>query len=422
MRKNHEENRLWLTITVILLLYLLTSLGSVNTSGNDENSDLVHVWSVDLDGSPFLAPYPGEQGTLYVADAYYQRLHLLNEDGSILWTTNVSRYISSMIDADGTFYFLTYDDETNHSYLDCMDINGLRWRSSYETVFSFPSSILQIHEGYLYLCTEGGIIEVLDDQGNTVSTIDTGLSAVQCMGVDENTILIYDGNNIYGLDHQGSLKWDYALPEGASISESVLDEQVYLRLMIRDPAEWGDTFLPTTESVFLVLDEDGTFLWNYTFDDDEISAGFVLGDQGEVYASSVDGISVRVFCLDRHGNLIWEHTYEGADRPLRPLIAGNNIYVAVYRYDTVKELLIFDMNGEMIGYRTGEFKLSSHPAVVNGNIYFSSSNGVLHRFEVPGEEKKVNDRIPGFPIMTLLFCTPSVAYIYYCRKKKSTNR
>ncbi len=118
--------------------------------------------------------------------------------------------------------------------------------------------------------------------------------------------------------------------------------------------------------------------------------------------------------------ILWNHTYEVADHPSRPLIAGNGIYVTVYRYGTVKELLIFDEDGAVIRYSTGGLKMSSQPAVTDENIYFASSDGYLHRFEMPQEEEKVNEKIPGFQVAMLLFALYSTLYLHRRKEGQST--
>ncbi len=115
--------------------------------------------------------------------------------------------------------------------------------------------------------------------------------------------------------------------------------------------------------------------------------------------------------------ILWNHTYKGADRPSHPLMAGNRIYVAVYRFDTIKELLVFDEDGAMIRYSTGGLKMSSQPAVTDENIYFASSDGYLHRFEMPQEEK-VNGRTSGFSTLMLLMAMLPSVYIYVWKDKK----
>jgi len=134
-----------------------------------------------------------------------------------------------------------------------------------------------------------------------------------------------------------------------------------------------------------VLDKDGILIWNYTLE--ESPHALTLNEEGTIYVCTnfynIDYQKPNFFSIDKNGDLIWKKNL-GADAYLSPAIGSNGtVYTGSWDY----KVYAFYPNGESNWSYWCE-GIRSAPSIGNdGKIYIGLADKFLHAINLDGTRK-----------------------------------
>lgn len=358
-------------------------------------------WSFKTDRGIFSSPVLDENGTIYIG-SNDDVLYALNKDDELKW------------------YFDTSDDEKPTDTVDSGD-----------NIMSTPlihgeNIIVGSHNGNLYSLRKDGSVRWSLDLNESIFSSPTGY---------KNSIYVAAGSQFYSISSYGDINWIYTIDEDKVISSSpAVDEN-------------GSIYFGCDDKNIYALDNEGNLKWNYTTEG-SIFASPSISEDDKIYVGSKDS---NLYALNLNGELLWKFDTSGDILSSAPIDKEDNIYFGSYdgymysvskygelnwKYDSKYQILsspaisengflffgsknsIYALNissgNSLWNYTTGG-PVDSSPAIGNdGTLYVGSSDSKIYAF---GETSETQDEvgIPGFTT-PILIISITIAMIYRKRR------
>jgi outer membrane protein assembly factor BamB len=298
-------------------IYLTANYGLVAI---DREGDSLWVAEVHyLSGAPVL----GTDGTVYVRDWLYSRLHAFRSDGSPRWVDSTPSATEPAVGEDGTIYLVS------DSSLYALNPDGSRrWVLSDTNDAAWISPVIG-PDGTIYFVCHPGMLHAVDPDGTLKWTLDfedriEGTLAVGPHG----TAYVTDQWRLHAVDSTGSLKWTYE-PEYYGVSRPLVGPS-------------GTIYALTYSSVRALRPDSGTPVWEYSATGEypaapAINADTVLyfgADEGLLHVLRPDGTrhaivssieghhSPAAIGMDGTAYIAVEHEYLYALKGAAPLASG----------------------------------------------------------------------------------------------------
>ncbi|AKB37164.1 cell surface protein [Methanosarcina siciliae C2J] len=210
------------------------------------------------------------------------------------------------------------------------------------------------------------------ETNNTVWTYATGGSLFSCgssIGADGTIYIGSADRNIYALNHDGTLKWKYAVGGSNYIYGSpaiASDGTIYL----------GGGY----DKNIYALNPDGTLKWNYKTGN-YIRGSPAIGSDGTIYFGSGDK---KVYALNPDGTLKWSYTTGGPIYGTPAIGSDGTIYIG----SGDDNLYALNPDGTLKwSYTTGDQIRNSAAIGSDGTIYFGSLDHNLYALNPDGTLK-----------------------------------
>ncbi|MCJ8268614.1 MAG: PQQ-binding-like beta-propeller repeat protein, partial [Psychrosphaera sp.] len=207
----------------------------------------------------------GTDGLVYFADDYGY-IQVLNTLGELVRSTEVTDK-----DFDGDTWPGVMDAQKNIYFVDTLgrlsatDANGeKKWHRTVGGLDNYTTSITLGPNGTLYCGTKKGKIQLFDQQGLLLKTIETSEKSPmfgRIIVLPNGTIYATDGKGLVAFDSEGTKLWRHEL----SIS-SYRNNRVHLALGTK-----GEIYLTTLEGYVHAFNPQGAIVWSFYFGTDNSS-------------------------------------------------------------------------------------------------------------------------------------------------------
>jgi len=259
-------------------------LGSYDQSMYAINPDGTKKWSYYTPAEIHVTPALGKDGVLYFGNgSNNESLYALNSDGTLKWKASVGRIASSpAIGKDNTIYVMTGDGNF------ACGLNAVNADGSIKWYFPFSSKCWTISVS----------------PENSSPAIDS-----------KGTIYIGNGNNLYAINPNGTLRWIYET--GGHISSSpVINSD-------------NTIFFGSEDKYFFAINSvDGSLKWHF-LTEEIINSTPIIGSDGIIYVVS-GGV---LYAFNADGSLRWtyEVTDDWVDDDLSSPVIDNNgtLYIGI---------------------------------------------------------------------------------------------
>jgi outer membrane protein assembly factor BamB len=230
------------------------------------------MWELNLTG-PLLDPVIDSQGTIFLS-AYGESLYSIDDRGNLRWSDNYSSGMTSPPSIDGNNCVYV---GAGSEILSIAQDGSKRWSFKADGIIWEAPTISA--EGMVYLVTQKGTLFALNDAGDSLWELETGIgpSGAPAINTDGSIFLpIFDESNDVGfmqkISNQGELIWKFKCGEG--FSSPVISGN-------------GDVVFYDHHDLYS-LDSDGNLNWKYEcigngwYHYEEVA----IGNDGTIYIRS----------------------------------------------------------------------------------------------------------------------------------------
>lgn len=305
------------------------------------------------------------------------------------------------IDGDPVWYrykpYIHYNVDYN---LTKLDPNGqdVLWEvdtSSSEIDIGSTQDLLVIDYGYIYLLDYRGDFLKFDRDGNVEKHLKDFFGSGSDKHLDnddEDNIYAYARNNLYKLDKDLNIIWNYDAPDKTTYCFSV-DKDRYSYFATAGPSG-GDSY-----KIFKIS-PTGSLVWDYDIPMDgeynDLATDLVVDSNGNLYYGSAGGKFVK---LDSSGGTVWSKDFNDVSSVCEEIdkmtIKDNYLYIGGEKSPAVSK---FDTDGNEIWYYSvndygQEIEIDS-----NDDIYYVDNSDVLFKLDNDGNkiwEKSYSEIIRG---------------------------
>lgn len=246
------------------------------------NSAGIIKWTFTPDSTretPFISrPALSENGDIYIADYYENKLYAISKNGDKKWELNFANHILSepVVGNDETIYIA---DTAGNLYAFIPDgtfnkDQRMRWK--FETRDEITASPAIANDGTIYIGSTDGSLYALNPDGNKKweKSFISAIESSPAIGKDGTIYIGANDGRVYALNPDGTIKWKYKTDEKIGFSSPAISQN-------------GTVYIASFDNKLYALNPDGSKKWSFKTKG-SIYTSPVLSKDGVVYISSSD--------------------------------------------------------------------------------------------------------------------------------------
>ncbi|MDB6093133.1 MAG: peptidase and in kexin sedolisin [Verrucomicrobia bacterium] len=357
--------------------YFQVDTTNVNPSGGDFVLTLTDAaWQFAAYGGIVSSPAVSSSGAIYfgagttITDRTLgskfpeNNVYAFNPNGTKKWAYTTGAPVdlaSPAIGNDGNVYVASGDKK-----LYALDANNGALKWTYTTTNAIDSSPAIAADGTIYV-RDDGFLYALTNSGSSATvkwqfTLSGATYGSPGIAADGTIYVGATGGSFYAINPDGTQKWKFTANGDVFTSPAIATD--------------GTVYLGTLNGYFYALNPSGTQKWVWSIAGMSITSSPVLAPDGTIYFGAYDH---KLHALTKDGVEKWSYTMSDEVRAATPAVGGDGtIYMPNY------DGLVYAISplGSLVRTYATAALVRSSPAIANGQLLFSSSDGLFYAFNL----------------------------------------